>query len=44
MLSEKHGVLFKHILFQIWTGFWGSRSFRLPEFIDKRHRKVVGFQ
>jgi len=42
-LSEKHSVLVKPITFQIWTGLWGSRTFRLPEFLDKRHMKVVGF-
>ena len=26
---------------QVWTGPWGSRRLRLPEFLDNRHMKVV---
>jgi len=26
---------------QAWTGPWGSTRFRIPKFLDSRHRKVV---
>jgi hypothetical protein len=26
---------------QAWTGPWGSRRLRLPEFVDNQHMKVV---
>ena len=32
----------KGILLQTWTGPWGYRRLRLPEFLDNRHLKVVG--
>ena len=31
----------KGIPLQAWAGAWGSSRFRLAEFIDNRHRKVV---
>jgi len=31
----------KAIPLQAWTGPEGSRSLRLPEFLDSRHMKVV---
>jgi hypothetical protein len=31
----------KIIAVQAWTGPWGSRRFRLPEFSDNRHMNVV---
>ena len=27
---------------QAWTGSWGSRTLRLPEFLENRHLKVAG--
>jgi len=31
----------KSIQLQAWTGPWGSRRFRLTEFLDIQHMKVV---
>jgi hypothetical protein len=47
-VRRKHftGIVFvtgkgKAFPLQTWTGPWGSRRLRLPEFIDNRHMKVV---
>ena len=39
--SFYHAVFTHSTLLRAWRGPYGSRRFRLPEFIDSRHMKVV---